>query len=57
MCGYIQVVLTSVQMLDNVIRTQERYVAFGYTIQVGVIKTAGNIRIYCFSSILCEVWA
>ena len=38
--------LTSTEKVDNVIPTQEMYVAFGYTIQVGLIKTDGNISIY-----------
>ena len=36
--------------VDNVIPTQESYIALGfhgYTLWAGVIKTAGNIRIYC----------
>ena len=44
--------LTSKKMLDNVILTQERYVYFGCNIRVGVIKTAGNIRIY-FPVVFC----
>ena len=47
MCGIIQIVLNSTQKVDNVILNQERYVAFGYTLRIGVIKTTGNIRIYC----------
>ena len=42
----MQVVLTSMQKVDNVIPNQERYVAFGYTLQVGVIKNVGDVRIY-----------
>ena len=45
MYGHIQIVLTSTQKVDNVIPTQERYVAFGYNLWVGAIKTTGNIRI------------
>ena len=32
--------------LSNVIPTQERYVTFRYTLRVGVVKTARNIKIY-----------
>ena len=38
--------LTSMQTVDNVIPTQERYSDFDYTQRSGVIKTTGNITIY-----------
>ena len=57
MYGHIQIVLNYLKKVDNVIPTQERHVAFGYTFQVGVIKTTGNIRISPSSNINRDVWA
>ena len=45
----IQIITTSAQKVDNVIPTLDRLLS---TIRVGVIKTAGNIGIYC-PSVFC----
>ena len=42
---HIQIIITSTQEVDNMILTQDRNVAYGYTIQVGVIRTSRNIWI------------
>ena len=47
MYGHIPIILTSTQNVDNVILNQEIYVAFGHTLWFRVIKTTGDIMIYC----------
>ena len=54
--GHIHNLLTSTQKVDNVIISEDRHVAFGYTLRVGVIKTTWNIGTLPSSSISRELW-